>query len=159
MNKDFYTEEDHIKGRHRKNNIGKISLFIIIINLLFLSVYLVGKKEEHDAEVEANLKATESAITLSLTILRDESVDESFADRLQGDINDMGLNATQLKAVNSYAFYITHKEDVTTSYLIDEGNRRIAVLNNDSFDKNVKDAVEEYLTDKGIWETEEAGND
>lgn len=122
--------------RKKKKNIGKIPLFIIVANVVFISIFIVDKHrllDQGDKITDIN-KA-------NLMIQMDETVDSRYVGKLETIISTQRYGSEMMADLNSYTWYLTDNIANTDKYEI--GNSKITIYTDDNFTSNVKEILDE----------------
>lgn len=144
-----------------KKNIGKISLTVILINVIFLSIYLVNRNEETVTETEVQqvvyaeeqreAEATTSYLILDgaevvenedgLHIYKDADVTDEQVKMLITRLYRMAQIDKGQEFIEQVTWYITSNEAVTTSFTIDPASTTICVCNNAEYEITLEQLV------------------
>ena len=152
-----------------KKNIGKISLTVILINVIFLSIYLVNRNEETvtETEVQQVVYAEEQTQTPEETpeeaepttsylimdgaeevenedglhIYRDADVTDEQVKMLITRLYRMAQIDKGQEFIEQVTWYITSNEAVTTSFTIDPASTTICVCNNAEYEITLEQLV------------------
>lgn len=100
----------------KKHNVGRISAIIVILNVLFLLIYLTDRNG--GTEPETVITVSEEEIIKDIQILKDETVSDDYIQLLSDVIKSHYFNASELASINTYEWYITDNPNNTTTFEI-----------------------------------------
>lgn len=127
----------------RKRNVGRISFFVILINIVLLFMYMADKNDENFTQV------TEDNKTYSYTevqILRDETVDESYVKLLETIVNAHNYSKSELSLIRNTTWYLTDSkagEELIGDCSLDGEKATIYITDENSFCVSVESILEE----------------
>ena len=87
----------------RKHNIGRISIVIIALNVIFLLVYMADRNDTKPQTVQTK----QETVTEQTTIYADETVDGSYVTTFENIISDHAYSKEEIAIIKSYEFYLT----------------------------------------------------
>lgn len=105
----------------KRKNIGRISMLIVFLNLIFIVVYLVGKND-------TNFDTTDGNISTKMVVLKDETVDGDKITIFENIVKDHKYGKEELSKINSYTWYFTDNISKTDSFVIDEDIKQVTVF-------------------------------
>lgn len=103
----------------RKHNIGRISIVVILLNIIFVAVYLADKNDAAFWNTTSETEV-EEVIQTEMMISMDETVDGMYITMLENIISDQKYSKENLFAIRSYEWYLTDNIVNTENYLIAE---------------------------------------
>ena len=132
----------------RKHNIGRISIILIFLNIIFLLVYLADKNDvsfQNEQVTEG-----ETVVQTEMVIYMDETVDGEYLTILENLISNQKYDKEALSVVRSYEWYLTDNIVNTTSYTITDNKITIYTADDVFCDyvNTVLDELERYTTVK-----------
>ena len=92
----------------RRHNIGRISILIILVNVIFGLIYFADKNDmglSNHAEVETEVQ--EIVEKQSMQIFTDATVDGEYITMLENIISDQRYAKEELAVISSYEWYLT----------------------------------------------------
>lgn len=101
----------------RKHNIGRISIVIIALNIIFGLVYLADR---NDTSFWTTQTEQEEVIKTDMVITLDTTVNGEYVTMLENIISDQKYNKEALSIVNSYEWYLTDNISNTENYAIND---------------------------------------
>lgn len=129
----------------RKHNIGRISIIVIVLNVIFLLVYM---SEKNNPTVQTTQTQQEEVVQKSMVIYTDETVDGAYTTSFENMITDKKYSDDEIKVLQSYEFYLTDIITNTDSFIIKDREVIIYAADN-SFPTNVNLALEKILKEDG----------
>ena len=124
----------------KRKNIGRISMLVIFLNLIFIVVYLVGKND-------TSFNTTDGNISTKMVVLKDETVDGDKVTAFENLVKEHKYGKEELLKINSYTWYFTDNIAKTDCFVIDEDIKQITVFTvcdeyNDYIEKALKSITE-----------------
>ena len=101
----------------RKHNIGRISIVIIALNIIFGLVYLADR---NDTSFWTTQTEQEEVIKTDMVITLDTTVNGEYVTMLENIISDQKYNKEALSVVSSYEWYLTDNITNTENYAIND---------------------------------------
>ena len=101
----------------RKHNIGRISIVIIALNIIFGLVYLADR---NDTSFWTTQTEQEEVIKTDMVITLDTTVNGEYVTMLENIISDQKYNKEALSIVSSYEWYLTDNITNTENYAIND---------------------------------------
>ncbi len=125
----------------RKKNVGRISALILILNILFFSVYITEaeKKKEEDKKTY-----------MELTVFRDEGVNPLYARWLLDEMGQQDLTKEEAELLKEKSWYVTSDEGKTKNYLISKEEVFLYAGDKEKFLENLRTTVYIILSEKGL---------
>ena len=124
----------------KRKNIGRISMLVIFLNLIFIVVYLVSKND-------TSFNTTDGNISTKMVVLKDETVDGDKVTAFENLVKEHKYGKEELLKINSYTWYFTDNIAKTDCFVIDEDIKQITVFTvcdeyNDYIEKALKSITE-----------------
>ena len=129
----------------RKHNIGRISIIVIALNVIFLLVYM---SEKNNPTVQTTQTQQEEVVQKSMVIYTDETVDGAYTTSFENMITDKKYSDEEIKVLQSYEFYLTDLITNTDSFIIKD-HEVIIYAADDNFATNVNLVLEKILREDG----------
>lgn len=129
----------------RRKNIGRISALIIILNAIFLLVYLADKNGA-GFQTEPTQQIVEEEVRTSMLIYTDETVGGEYITMLENIISDQRYTKEDLSTVRSYEWYLTDNLNIAGAdrHFIKDGEIVIFAAD-DNFITYVNDILSEIV--------------
>ena len=127
----------------RRHNIGRISIVIIVLNVIFLLIYITSKNDTQPQSVQTK----QETVTEQTTIYTDETVDGAYITAFENIIADHKYSKEEIAIIQSYQFYltdiITNTNDVTIT-----GNEVMIYAADDQFTSYVNKSLNYILKER-----------
>lgn len=128
----------------RRHNIGRISILIIALNIIFLLIYMANKNDTQPQ----NVQTKQETVTEQTTIYADETVDGSYITAFENIIADNRYSKEDIAIIKSYQFYLTDIITNTQDIKISDGEVMIYAAD-DHFVSYVNKAFKQILRKRG----------
>ena len=122
----------------RKRNIGRLSVIVIVLNIIFVLVYLADRND-------TNFLTENDTVRTEMTVTMDETVDTSYVILLESIIAENKYSKDELSNIRSYNWYLTDDETITNRYLIVDDNITI-YTNATDYKNNVIEIINDITT-------------
>lgn len=129
----------------RKHNIGRISIIIVALNVIFLLTYMAEKNELEVQKTQSQQKIEEVVEKKSMLIYEDETVDGSYAETLENIITSKKYDEEEIQKIMLYEFYLTDIVTNTKSVTISD-NEVMIYAADQYFPKYVEEALTKILS-------------
>lgn len=128
----------------RKHNIGRISAFIIFLNIIFGLIYLADK---NGVSLQNSTETTEveEVVQADMQITMDETVDGEYITMLENIISDKKYSNEELAAVKAYSWYLTDNINNSSNYIISD-DEIVIYAADDNFVNYVNDVLSHIIT-------------
>lgn len=128
----------------RKHNIGRISAFIIFLNIIFALIYLADK---NGVSLQNSTETTEveEVVQADMQITMDETVDGEYITMLENIISDKKYSNEELAAVKAYSWYLTDNINNSSNYIISD-DEIVIYAADDNFVNYVNDVLSHIIT-------------
>lgn len=128
----------------RKHNIGRISAFIIFLNIIFVLIYLADK---NGVSLQNRTETTEveEVVQADMQITMDETVDGEYVTMLENIISDKKYSNEELSAVKAYSWYLTDNINNSSNYIISD-DEIVIYAADDNFVTYVNDVLSHIIT-------------
>lgn len=131
----------------KRHNIGRISAFIVLLNVIFALIYLADKNGislQNRTETEV-----EEVVQANMQITMDETVDGEYITMLENIISDKKYSNEELAAVKAYSWYLTDNinnlNNSNSNYTISD-DEIVIYAANDNFVNYVNDVLSHIIT-------------
>lgn len=129
----------------RKHNIGRISIIVIVLNVIFLLVYM---SEKNNPNPQMTQTQQEEIVQTSMVIYSDETVDGAYTTSFENIVTDKKYSDEEIRILQSYEFYLTDLIANTDSFIIKD-HEVIIYAADDNFATNVNLVLEKILKEDG----------
>lgn len=129
----------------RKHNIGRISIIVIVLNVIFLLVYM---SEKNNPNPQTTQTQQEEIVQTSMVIYTDETVDGAYTTSFENIVADKKYSDEEIKLLQSYEFYLTDLITNTDSFIIKD-HEVIIYAADDNFYTYINEALEKILRGDG----------
>lgn len=128
----------------RKHNIGRISVVIIFLNIIFVLIYLADK---NGVSLQNSTETTEveEVVQADMQITMDETVDGEYITMLENIISDKKYSNEELAAVKAYSWYLTDNINNSSNYIISD-DEIVIYAADDNFVTYVNDVLSHIIT-------------
>lgn len=128
----------------RRHNIGRISAFIIFLNIIFCLIYLADK---NGVSLQNSTETTEveEVVQADMQITMDETVDGEYITMLENIISDKKYSNEELAAVKAYSWYLTDNINNSSNYIISD-DEIVIYAADDNFVNYVNDVLSHIIT-------------
>lgn len=128
----------------RKHNIGRISEFVIFLNIIFVLIYLADK---NGVSLQNSTETTEveEVVQADMQITMDETVDGEYVTMLENIISDKKYSNEELSAVKAYSWYLTDNINNSSNYIISD-DEIVIYAADDNFVTYVNDVLSHIIT-------------
>lgn len=128
----------------RKHNIGRISAFIIFLNIIFVLIYLADK---NGVSLQNSIETTEveEVVQADMQITMDETVDGEYITMLENIISDKKYSNEELAAIKAYSWYLTDNINNSNNYIISD-DEIVIYAADDNFVTYVNDVLSHIIT-------------
>lgn len=128
----------------RRHNIGRISAFIIFLNIIFVLIYLADK---NGVSLQNSTETTEveEVVQADMQITMDETVDGEYITMLENIISDKKYSNEELSAVKAYSWYLTDNINNSNNYIISD-DEIVIYAADDNFVTYVNDVLSHIIT-------------
>lgn len=129
----------------RARNIGRISILIVILNVIFGLVYLADKNGA-GFQTEPTQQVVEEEVRTEMVIFADATVDGEYITMLENIISDQRYTKEDLSTVRSYEWYLTDNLNIAGAdkHFIKDGEIVIFAAD-DNFVTYVNDILSEVV--------------
>lgn len=129
----------------KKHNIGRISAFIVLLNIIFALIYLADKNGislQNRTETEV-----EEVVQSDMQITMDETVDGEYITMLENIISDKKYSNEELAAVKAYSWYLTDNiNNLNNSNYTISDDEIVIYAADDNFVNYVNDVLSHIIT-------------
>lgn len=128
----------------RKHNIGRISVVIIFLNIIFVLIYLADK---NGVSLQNSTETTEveEVVQADMQITMDETVDGEYITMLENIISDKKYSNEELAAIKAYSWYLTDNINNSNNYIISD-DEIVIYAADDNFVNYVNDVLSHIIT-------------
>ena len=128
----------------RRHNIGRISAFIIFLNIIFVLMYLADK---NGVSLQNSTETTEveEVVQADMQITMDETVGGEYITMLENIISDKKYSNEELAAVKAYSWYLTDNINNSSNYIISD-DEIVIYAADDNFINYVNDVLSHIIT-------------
>lgn len=128
----------------RKHNIGRISVVIIFLNIIFVLIYLADK---NGVSLQNSTETTEveEVVQADMQITMDETVDGEYVTMLENIISDKKYSNEELAAIKAYSWYLTDNINNSNNYIISD-DEIVIYAADDNFVTYVNDVLSHIIT-------------
>jgi hypothetical protein len=127
----------------RKRNVGRISALILLVNVIFVLVFLTDK---NSTDYQTTVIDSEGeVIAAEMVIFMDETVDGEYVTMLENIISDQKYDKEALSIVRSYEWYLTDNIVNAETYLV-EDNKITIYAADDDFVTYVREVLDSVVT-------------
>lgn len=130
----------------RRHNIGRISAFIIFLNIIFGLIYLADK---NGVSLQNSTETTEveEVVQADMQITMDETVDGEYITMLENIISDKKYSNEELAAVKAYSWYLTDNiNNLNNSNYAISNDEIVIYAADDNFVNYVNDVLSHIIT-------------
>lgn len=129
----------------KRHNIGRISAFIIFLNIIFVLIYLADKNGislQNRTETEV-----EEVVQADMQITMDETVDGEYITMLENIISDKKYSNEELATVKAYSWYLTDNiNNLNNSNYTISDDEIVIYAADDNFVNYVNDVLSHIIT-------------
>lgn len=129
----------------RKHNIGRISIIVIVLNVIFLLVYM---SEKNNPNPQTTQTQQEEIVQTSMVIYTDETVDGTYTTSFENIVTDKKYSDEEIRVLQSYEFYLTDLITNTDSFIIDDHEVIIYAADEKNFSTYVNEALQNILNEE-----------
>ena len=129
----------------RRHNIGRISAFIIFLNIIFGLIYLADK---NGVSLQNSTETTEveEVVQADMQITMDETVDGEYITMLENIISDKKYSNEELAAVKAYSWYLTDNINNLNNSNYTISDEIVIYAADDNFVNYVNDVLSHIIT-------------
>lgn len=131
----------------KKHNIGRISMLIVLLNVIFGLIYLADKNGVGLSNSTSDGTTQEVVEKQQMQIFADTTVDGEYITMLENIISDQKFSKDDIAIVMSYEWYLTDNINIAGAdrYFIKDGEIVIFAAD-DNFITYVNDVLSEIVS-------------
>lgn len=129
----------------RKHNIGRISIIVIVLNVIFLLVYM---SEKNNPNPQMTQTQQEEIVQTSMVIYSDETVDGAYTTSFENIVTDKKYSDEEIRILQSYEFYLTDLIANTDSFIINDHEVIIYAADEKNFSTYVNEVLKNILNEE-----------
>lgn len=122
----------------RKHNIGRISILVIIINIILVLIYLADRNE-----ITSLFNKDSGNLKMQMEVLKDENIDGEYLTMFENYLSDKKYGREELEVINNTKWYFTSDQNKTDSFDISADT--VTIYCDDDFVDNLDKALNEII--------------
>ena len=122
----------------RKHNIGRISILVIIINIILVLIYLADRNE-----ITSLFNKDSGNLKMQMEVLKDENIDGEYLTMFENYLSDKKYGREELEVINNTKWYFTSDLNKTDSFDISADT--VTIYCDEDFVDNLDKALNEII--------------